>query len=578
MSFVLAPASPQAVGIEGVEVYVGGNLLEDVDLTTVEWTWAANDTFGDVNESYTSWSYTMIKNSESYNGYSYQTASETFSINVAATTPTANLIYNGTSHTGTRTGAGPSYVFNTTFDIPATADTTANQTFYWNVTTGGTTYLTGTEQQNVSHTNFSICAGGNVPFLNYSFIDETAGTRMNASNDLSDATNWLGSGTQTKSFTFTNTTNNYQYTFCASPNKTLTTDFSFKYSKTGYPQRTFVFDDKSLTNVTTQQTLYLLASADGIYSSISVIDTASDPIQGVLVQIEREIGGIWTLLTQGNTGTDGLVTFWVNPNYVHRITISKTGYITTQASITPTQTLYTMTLPSTSDTASYNTTITGIRAFAQPRTGRIINGTHNFNATITSVASNLENCRVEIMSSNSSILVNGNSAATNTSYCFANVNYNINDTEMIFMRISVDTTESDGYVYLTSDLKWFGYLYQEGIVKQWRTIDYFFTDLKDLEEFGTGQEAEFNRLIFFFFLTTLFVGMFIFFTGIEMSSPGWVLVFFVFVMLVASYGGFLSVDINDDGVNTLFEQFVLFGISFLWVGWQTINIIRRDMK
>jgi len=92
------------------------------------------------------------------------------------------------------------------------------------------------------------------------------------------------------------------------------------------------------------QFLYLLSFADGIYSTIQVVDQDGDKISDVEVTVERQFSGIWTVIGQETTDDAGLVTFWLNPDFVHDFTFTKSGLTTYETSFAPTQTSYSVTL------------------------------------------------------------------------------------------------------------------------------------------------------------------------------------------------------------------------------------------
>ncbi|GAG85298.1 unnamed protein product, partial [marine sediment metagenome] len=162
--------------------------------------------------------------------------------------------------------------------------------------------------------SLSLCggAGGSVPYLNFTFKDEGDGSVINASNDLTDFDYWLSGGTVTQSYIVTNSTENPSYAFCFVPaDRDVIVDLTFKYSSTGYPLRTSQYNDQTLTNATTNQVLYLLGTADGIYSTIQTTTSLGSPISGVTVVVERQFSGVWTIVEQGVSGTDGASTFWI---------------------------------------------------------------------------------------------------------------------------------------------------------------------------------------------------------------------------------------------------------------------------
>ena len=413
-----------------------------------------------------------------------------------------------------------------------------------------------------------------MPYVNFSFKDESDSTTLNASNDLTDVDYWVGDNTNLKSYTFTNNTPNINYTFCFSPpNRTVTTDIIFKYSRTGYPLRTFTFDDAKLTNTTTQKVLYLLATVDGIYSSINVIETSGSVISGVVIQIERQFAGVWTLISQDTTGSDGTVTFWVNPNFQHRITATKTGYVVNQVTITPSQTLYTMSLQRTTGDAEYTSDLPGIKWVTYPQSGTIDIGTRNFNVTVTSSESNLENCKFELVNATNLTQILGTSTSiTNSSYCFLSINYNAQAGIKFFGRLSLDTDTTTGFVVVNADWKW---IVIDIDTKSWRTITSFFSDLKTLSEFGEGNEAEFSRIVTFFLITTIIFGVFIYFSGVELTSPGITILLIWGITFFASAGGFLTFDSGSSNVNTIMEQWGFFFIFTIYMLNYFMTVIRR---
>jgi len=526
-------------------------------------TFYANDTFGHLTSNFITWFYHSWEYERTFNNITYETANETYNIKINtidSITPTSpKFFHNDVEYTATTTPlGGNNFSISKTIDVQ-TISSEVNKTFYfqWDVDVNEAT--SETSNQTIKTISFVRCFSG-TPFLNFTFKDEADDSVLNASNDLTDADYWLGSGAITKSYITSNTTDDYGYMFCFLPlDRTVITDLIFKYSKTGYPLRTFTYDDQSLTNTTLDKTLYLLSTTDGIYSSISVIESSGASIEGVVIQIERQFGGIWTLISQDTTGSDGVATFWVNPNFQHRITATKTNYVTTQVTITPSQTLYTLTMQRTTGEAVYESDIPGLVYTSRPAVGPTVPGARNFNITIWSSEENLENCKFELINaSNTSQVFDSDTSITNSSYCFININYNLEENTVMFGRLSVDTTETTGFVIIDTDLKWIGLAID---VKEWRTIKSFFADLITLSEFGEGEEAEFSRIITFFLIATIIFGVIIYFSGVELTSPGIAIILIWGIVLFASAGGFLTVDLGSPNVNTFIEQYAF---SFLF--------------
>lgn len=297
----------------------------------------SNDTSGSENSSFINWSYTYFENNRTLNNESFQTEGESFNINVEGAT-SASLFYNGTEYTTTKSGNN----FNRTIQIPIA--NLGNNSIYWKF--DGTTDSFNSSQ-NVSETVFTLCSNQsyNTTFLNISFKDESDSSIINASIPTSTFEYWLGDGTITKTYTLINNTNNFNYEFCATPNRTLNVDPVIQYKQgSAYPQRIWDPDTQQYTNTTTNQILYLLGVADGLYVTFQVFSGQVSSLIGVDVTGTRIIDLLTTTVAQGTTDAAGIVTFWLNPDFLHTFTFIKTGYVTVIQSIVPTQTLYTVTM------------------------------------------------------------------------------------------------------------------------------------------------------------------------------------------------------------------------------------------
>ena len=97
-----------------------------------------------------------------------------------------------------------------------------------------------------------------------------------------------------------------------------------------------------------------------------------------------------------------------------------------------------------------------------------------------------------------------------------------------------------------------------------------------INEFGEGNEAEYSRIMAFFIIMTIFISIFTYFSGVELSSPGISVVLVFFIVLIASAGGFLMFNSGRDNLSQFVEQY---GFSFLF-GLIVINYLfakyRRD--
>lgn len=529
-----------------------------------------NDTFNLTGSNTTSWTPKVIETAFSYNANTIVTSEESFVVNFTTngSTPTdAKLYYNGIPTTATITSLG-----GNNFSLSAITDVGSSPGVFpviFEFDLAGLAINSTSRSQTVSTINFAICnATFNDTFLTFSFKDEGNLSILSAANDLTNVDYWIGSGATSSNYIYSNSTANATYSFCFYPSSSdVTVNMTFKYSASGYPIRTFVYTEETLTNSITNQTLYLLSSDDGIYSSIQVVDSAGNVISNVAVTMERQIAGTWVTVGQQNTGDDGVVTFWVNPNYPHRITAVKSGYTTAQVTITPSQTIYTLTMVSSVGEVTYSSGLDGVRWATKPSSGIVLNGTRLFNSTVTAENDDLVNCKLELVNaSNTASVLNSSTDITNSSYCFVEVSYNSAPGDIYFGRLSINTTSTGGFVVVDADWKW---IIDDQMIKGWRKLTSIFSDLATMGEFGEGNEREFNILMLFFIISTILIGIFHYFTGVDISGQSVSVWIIVAIAWLASFGGILTVPLNSTVLaDTFFNKYAiafiitLFGASF----------------
>ena len=513
-------------------------------------------------------------NSVTYNSTTYEMSNEGFTLNITYDSTTwstisANLSYNGTVHAGTVSGTGDTITFSTNLYIGT--GNTGNRSFNWtvyisNVTTANSS-STIQYNQTVEVTTFGFCNTSlNNPYINFTFKDEGDLSLMDAFVDASTWNYWLSNTSDIQTFTFSNTTDqNPSYAFCSTPqDQTLNVNLSnFKYKNTTHPQRTYSFSTTTLTNTTTNQVLYLLGSDDGIYSAIQTQESSGATIPGVLISIEREINDLWVLIGQQTTGSDGLATFWVNPNFAHRITGAKTNYVSAQVTITPSQSTYTLVMSRSTGDATYNGTLKNMRWTTNPPIGRLNIATHTFEFNLTASDENLDGsfCKLELVDAdNDSIL--SSSTGGNAGGCNLSISYTVINNQKIRGKYYVDTTDTDGFALIDGDTYWI--MLETSVLPT--TFFHFLDDLKNLPEFGDGLRQEYSRVVFFFFMLFLVIGLICFFTGYDFSHPGTIGIIIVSLIWLASFAGWFEFSYLTD-YNTLNKYSIALITSFIMGGY-----------
>lgn len=346
----------------------------------------ANDSAGNLAMNQTTiWIHRNIFSNETYETDVDIISLELWNLSQAPTSPV--LAYNGTNFTPTITNMGNGkYSLNTTLDIALGSGNRSFQHYY----NDGTARVSPSLNQSVSLINFSMCTGTTPPkYLNISFKNETVAQEVvNASIASSLFTYWLGSGDVSKNYSFSTATEQRNYTFCFTPgHKTLNVLESVSYANSLSAQRTYSATI-SLTNATTQQTLYLLPNSLGIYVTFQIINPALQPIEGVSVNISSStFGPIETKMTDAS----GAATFFLNPLINYNIVATKAGLPTYTTSLTPTQTDYTITMGVSSTNTTVQDYFRGIVYSIGPSGTYLTNGTdYVFNFTISSDFWNLD--------------------------------------------------------------------------------------------------------------------------------------------------------------------------------------------
>jgi len=497
----------------------------------------------------------FIEEETFYNPYTYETSQETFTINITTKgtqATSAEFFYNGVSQgAATKTGTDANANFSNTIQIPTGV---GNKTFFWQLTIGATKVNTTAINQTVSMTQFGLCnATLTVPYINFTFKDEETSSNINATIDTSTWSYWLGDGTYKKELLFSNTTENPSYAFCLIPgNVTMHNTRSVQYASPGYPQRKY--DASSdLTNTTLNQTLYLLSSADGIYSTIHVVDQAVTNVVGIEVTAERQFAGVWTVVGQEETDAAGSVTFWVNPDYDHRFTFIGDDCEGTITTIRPTQTLYTQQLQcGVAEEVEYISPYKGIKYSISPKPGTWLSEdtVYVFTFNITANLSNLIFYSLNITDKDGTQL--------NSTYGTTSTGGNL-----IILLDTTDYRKLYGYYYidigngtiLLDPALWIVRDIEAGR----GSIKTFFINLVGSE---VDIEDNYNNLMLIFFILFTAMAAFCYSTGMEMSQPGINLFIIFFFVAILSLAGYFTIDFApSDFVNKYGILLVVFFLA-----------------
>lgn len=405
-------------------------------------------------------------NSYSYNLTTYETMREGYVVNFTFndtpyTLGSATLKYDASSLPATVTGTGGNRIAAVNRDIGLTP-VNLTKDFYWEV---GVSNATGTFYKNstikiqaVNPTIFIQCNDTvNVSYINFQFKDENTLSFMNSSIDSGVWNHYLGTGAISKAAYLSNITqNNPNVSYCFFPSYLpIHTIATVGYSLTGYPQRTYYFSG-TLTNTTTNKILYLLASTDGIYATYVVVSGQGSYLSDVTATVSRDFSGIPTTIMQDQTGADGAVTFWMNPNYDHTVVFTKSGCTPYTLVHRPTSTSYTVAISCAGEAGTgvqptYVSPIEGIIWRKAPASGILSRGIYNFSYYVNSTKSNLANALMQIVFPNGTIYANSTACVSGYG-CYLTLTLNVTPGATIKGEYYIDI--GNGYIPLELDARW----------------------------------------------------------------------------------------------------------------------------
>lgn len=524
---------------------------------------------------YASSNYTILDFLESgreHNLTTYETDSETFNINTtnSSSLTAVSLNYSGTLYSMSKVSPG---YWSRTLDIPTSK--VGNNSIGFQFTYAGQIYnSTYTTYQNVSSINLTECSAG-TKFINLTFKDESTLSYMNASIQSSTGEYYLGSGTEKKTYLFSNSTEVLSRAFCFTPvTETIKVEPEITYTSTGYPQRVYQPSILTLTNSTTNHILYLLGQTDGNYVTFITATLSNVVIPGASIIVEREILGTTTTIAEGTTDSAGSFTAFLNPNYDHTIYASKENYGTLTEIIKPTQSSYTLTLSSGTN-YTYISNVEGL-LWAYYPIGGILNpdSEHTFGFEVHSDLDNLVGCKIELLNPNKTLIYSSQEGiTTNNSYCNVSVSFLMNQsTPQIKGRLLVDI--GDGYQILEEDAFW-------GLLLVESTGMTFMDWMENLKEFelryfgGDTEEVqiqrrEYTQILIFFLIVTLICAV-LNISGWDIQTNGGMIFLVGFIIIIASFTGFLTLTYISPFA-FIDKYFIAIVYIFFMIGYMTRRI------
>jgi len=321
----------------------------------------ANDTFGNKNFNLTSWKYSFVENDATFNNDTYETATETFILNLSTDINVLSissvLNYNGTEYLSTSSCLETECLLSNTIDISLveTGESELNN-FFWEFTifNGSESIITTSSirEQNVSKIYLEECnATYYTETLNFTVYDEQNLSRISPFSFNGAFDFWLGSGSIKRNNSFSN--NVTEMNLCLSQNVTMKIDATIDYDEdintSIYTNRFYYFDNYAINNITKNINMYLLKSAASTSFILKVQDENLLPVADALIEIYRYYPGenVFRIVQIAKTDDNGKsIGFFVTETVDYKFIIKKNGetlLTTGQQKVIPETSPYTLT-------------------------------------------------------------------------------------------------------------------------------------------------------------------------------------------------------------------------------------------
>lgn len=267
-----------------------------------------------VNSETSYFSFGFVENEVIFNSSTYETASESFTLNITLSNPStlssANFFYDGVNKgVSTKTTSGNDTIFTSTINIPAE---TGTKDFYWQLNLDGMLFNSSINQQIVEELLLASCGGSvTTQVLNFTSYDEQNQTRINPFKFAGTFYYWIGEG-ETKSNISINNLSLSEQTICISPaGINLKIDADIEYDEAGngtiYTKRNYYFRSATVNNQSQNIPLYLLKSDQSTSFVLDVKSKNLIPLEEAIIYIQRYYPGegIYKTVQIARTGQDG---------------------------------------------------------------------------------------------------------------------------------------------------------------------------------------------------------------------------------------------------------------------------------
>lgn len=400
--------------------------------------------------------------------------------------------------------------------------------------------------------------------INYTVLDELNSTSVYV--DIDGTYNHTANGQDYSTYTL-NKNDGGNFSICISPSYLqITVDYNFRSLNDVYPSRRLIIQDDLFTSTTQNFNIYMLHNNEGVFQSFKVIDSADDPVSGVLITIRRTLDGQSRIVTSDISDDSGIATFWLYPFTNYEVTFSKGGFDDIVATVAPSSgELLTVDIGGgigKNIIKQNETTGRGLRWDFYPKNQILVNNTdYLFSFNLTSDVFTITACN--LLLTNSTYVLGSSTSSFSDNAC----NIGIAQNTLNYTTIVAEAT----FLLNTSQLYNISYVYLIGTYYQGEFSLKTFID--NIAAFSGAGFNDFTRLLIAFILILVLTIAVSRFAGI--TNPEGILILILVLIFILSYLSFLRIPLQFPFLEGVTEghmqRFMMFYMSSLLVGGYVIS-------
>ena len=293
------------------------------------------NSIGDLNIVTKDYTFYTTNATLTYSEPVFETDQQTMTLEINTTggsTTDAQLYWNGTLQTSTKTNHSNYDSYSAVFSTPKINNAQENITFYWlyDITLNGTETGNITNNQSVYRMSIDNCSTYSARAINFTLIDEETNIPINGTihatihTSRSDSTNY-----RSNSFDF-NGANLYSICIYPSFANYNITSYSFEYLAEGYATEEYMFYNLRISNQTQLINLYLVNESVSENVVITLKDIDDNLLEDYTIRVKRfypETGEeITTEITETDHNGNAVVHLVLNDVY-YSFSIEKEGEV-----------------------------------------------------------------------------------------------------------------------------------------------------------------------------------------------------------------------------------------------------------